>query len=455
MLRGAMRLTSKVFLDLAIWMMGLGLAVGALLPLLAVWLGVPSVTAWSPRFVVACLAVGALVGAGNVVLARSVVGTRLRRFSAHMQRARAGVARGAEAGTTDGDAPEVLVLPVDSDDTFGDGARAFNGVLETLAVATDSQRAYLSFTATLAKRGGLEALASEALTHYARHAGVAAGMVLYESAGELVLAASHAFEDPPSLIVSEPVVGVARSGARRVLTSPDGFLVEGATTPRRPHTVVIDPIIDRGVQLGVIVLASATGFDDVQRSRIDLFGRSLALALHATLAHERLQGLAAVDALTGMLNRRFGLDRLREEFGRSVRRGSALGVLMIDLDDLKGVNDAYGHVVGDRVLRTVALITRAALRGGDVLSRFGGEEFLVVLPEAGAAEVAQVAERIRALVANATLVEGAYDVQVTLSIGGAAYPDSAIDSEEALLRLAEAALHGAKRAGHDRVQIAR
>jgi two-component system, cell cycle response regulator len=454
MLRGAMRMTSNAFLDLAIWMVGLGLAVGALVPLSAVALGVPSEIAWASRFVVACLVAGALVGAGSVVVARAVLGTRLRRFASGMHRVREGVAPGVATGACDGEDVEAFALAVDSDDAFGDGARAFNGVLAALAVAADAQRAYLSFSATLATRRELDELAAEALTHYARYAGAAAGMVLYESGGELVLAASRGFADPTSLVASDHVVGVARSGVRNERSAPGDVLVEGGAAPLRPHTVVIDPIVDRDVQLGVVVLASATGFDAAQRSRIDLFGRGLALALHTALANDRLQRLAAVDPLTGMLNRRFGLERLREEFGRSVRAGSALGVLMLDIDDFKSVNDAYGHLVGDRVLRTVALITRAALRDGDVVARYGGEEFLIVLPAAGAAELGLVAERIRALVANATLVEGTHDVRVTLSIGGAAYPDCEVDSEDALLRLADAARHGAKRAGGDSVAIA-
>ena len=450
-----MRRTSKVFLDLAIWVGGLGVVVGALLPLAAVSLGVPGETAWSPPFVLACLVAGALVGACNVVLTRIVVGGRLRRLAADMRRVRESVVPGVVAGTSDGTAVETLALTVDSDDAFGAGALAFNGVLEALALAASSQRAVLSFNATLATRGSVEELAADALTHYARHAGASAGMVLYESAGELVLAASRGFVDPAALIVSDPVVGVARSGVRHVLESPGDIRVEGVESARRPHTVTIEPISDGGVQLGVIVLASTSGFDDVQRSRIELFGQSLALALHATLGHERLQRLAAVDPLTGMLNRRFGLERLSEEFGRSVRAASALGVLMLDVDRFGDVNDAYGHLVGDRLLRTVALVTRAALRDGDVLSRYGGGQFLVALPGAGAAELSLVAERVRALVANATLVDGTRDVRVTLSIGGAAYPDSAVDSAEALLRLAGGALDAAKRAGRDRVEIAR
>jgi two-component system, cell cycle response regulator len=453
-----MRLTSKVFLDLTIWMVGLGLAVGASFPLLAVALGVSGETAWSLRFVAACLGVGALVGAGSASVARVVVGARLRRFASRLQRARQDVVRGELAEAPEDDAREGRSLPPASDDAFGAGERALAGVIDAVAVVAQAQRADDAFAATLAAREVREAperLAAEALTHYAGYAGALAGAILYESSGDLVLAASHGFADPASLRESEAVVAAARGAERRVLTSPGTVLVEDAAASFPPRTLLIDPIVDGGVRLGVMVLASRTAFDDAQRSRIDRFGRTFALALHATIARDRLNRLAAVDPLTGVLNRRFGLERLREEFGRAVRRTSPLGVLIFDVDHLDGVNHAYGQLVGDRVLRTVALITRAALRDGDVLSRIGGEEFLAVLPSAGAAELALIGERIRAVVANATLVEGTHGVRVTLSVGGAAYPDSPADSHEALQRLASGALHAAKRSGRDRVEIAR
>ena len=90
-----------------------------------------------------------------------------------------------------------------------------------------------------------------------------------------------------------------------------------------------------------------------------------------------------MDPLTDAYNRRFGLARLREEFSRAVRAENPLGILMLDLDHFKAINDTYGHLVGDRVLRAVATACRRVVREGDILIRYGGEEFLVLLPGAG------------------------------------------------------------------------
>ena len=119
---------------------------------------------------------------------------------------------------------------------------------------------------------------------------------------------------------------------------------------------------------------------------------------------------------------------------------------MLDLDHFKSVNDTYGHLVGDRLLRAVAATCRRVLREGDVLVRYGGEEFLVLLPGAGADDVLEIGERLRRAVGETTVPEGDQWIGATLSVVAAQYRD-AIDSLEALLASADAALYEAKEAG--------
>ena len=137
-----------------------------------------------------------------------------------------------------------------------------------------------------------------------------------------------------------------------------------------------------------------------------------------------------------------------------VRAEGPLGVLMLDLDHFKSVNDVYGHVVGDRVLRAVARACRRVIREGDVLVRYGGEEFLVLLPGAGAEDVAQIGERIRRAVSETTVAEGDQRIGVTVSLGGTTYHDSGSSSPESLVAQADAALYEAKAAGRDRLLVA-
>ncbi len=161
-----------------------------------------------------------------------------------------------------------------------------------------------------------------------------------------------------------------------------------------------------------------------------------------------------MDALTETYNRRFGLARLHEEFARSVRSGSPLGLLMLDLDHFKVVNDTFGHLVGDRVLRAAAAACRRIIREGDVLVRYGGEEFLILLPGAALADLAETGERVRRSIAAMVVADGDQRIGITVSIGGASFPEEGVESPDALVELADDALYAAKRSGRDRVQLA-
>ena len=173
-----------------------------------------------------------------------------------------------------------------------------------------------------------------------------------------------------------------RTEQKQVISIPDDVKVEGVIMDFRPSEIIVLPIKNKGVSLGVVVLATGLKFDADQHARIELFMQALGLALNNAMAHDDLQRLAALDPLTGIYNRRFGLSRLREEFGRAVRNHTLLGVLMFDIDHFKKVNDTYGHLAGDRVLKSICDIARSSLREGDILFRYGGEEFVAVLPAA-------------------------------------------------------------------------
>jgi len=217
--------------------------------------------------------------------------------------------------------------------------------------------------------------------------------------------------------------------------------------------IVVAPVIFKSVPLGVIVLATVSTFGRDAIELLDQFRADLGLAFNNALAHDRLERLAAIDPLTDAYNRRFGLGRLREESARAVRAESPLGLLMVDLDHFKAVNDTYGHLVGDRVLRSVAGACRRVIREGDVLVRYGGEEFLVLLPGAGLDDVTQVGERIRRAVAETVVDDADSRLSVTVSLGATTYRDTA-DSPDALIAMADRALYRAKDEGRDRLVLA-
>ncbi len=157
---------------------------------------------------------------------------------------------------------------------------------------------------------------------------------------------------------------------------------------------------------------------------------------------------AITDGLTGLYNHRYLHDRLSEEIDRARSEGTQLTLLFCDLDHFKDYNDLLGHSTGDRALRAVARIIEDSIRRVDLVARYGGEEFCVVLIETGAAEASEVAERIRAGVADATFENGRGGL--TISIGAATFPDDA-DGKEELLDKADWSMYRAKRHGRNRV----
>lgn len=451
-----MRITRKVFHDLAIWMVGFGLSIGVTFPFFVMLLGVPAASVLKSGFFAACLGAGALAGIINYVLARLIVGARLKVLAGSMNK----VENNLNAMTASGDislcTTNNCTIKVDSDDEIGESALAFNRLVHSLSVSMTTQAAVRSFSEMLTSQLEIENLAEKALELFFLHTGAAGGLVLYEYEGERKIAASRGMRNPDIVAASDQVRFTAKTGKHQFISLPEELRVESVVTDFRPAEVLVLPINYKSVPLGVLVLATGTSFTAIHRERVELFLQGLGLAMNNALDHDRLQRLAALDPLTGIYNRRFGLGRLHEEFGRAVRNSTPLGVLLFDIDHFKNVNDTYGHLVGDRVLKSICTIARSSmLREGDVLLRYGGEEFVVVLPAASDYDIRIVAERLRKSVEDSSLSDGAKTVRVTISIGGAAYPDHNVEDETALLRLSDEALYRAKNSGRNRVEIAR
>lgn len=181
-------------------------------------------------------------------------------------------------------------------------------------------------------------------------------------------------------------------------------------------------------------------------------GRLLTYGNVSELAHqaEALERLASVDGMTGLNNRRHFLVLAESEWSRFRRYGRPLALLMIDIDLFKSINDAYGHDIGDDVIKSVAAVLQNNKRTSDVAGRLGGEEFALILPEATLDRALAAAERLRQLVADCVInVEGCR-LSVTISIGASA-GDADMSSVDELLKQADVALYEAKRAGRNRV----
>jgi len=211
------------------------------------------------------------------------------------------------------------------------------------------------------------------------------------------------------------------------------------------------PLIQRGVVIGVVCLESHQPYDQAITRLAFSLTQPAAMAVENARLFDEVERLARLDGLTGTYNRRYFMDQAQKQFDISRRFSQPLSALMLDFDDFKSVNDRHGHAVGDQVLRGLADRCRSALRSIDLLGRYGGEEFAILLPNTERHSGAAVlAERIRQRIDEAPVNTDAGPIHVTVSVGVASADDSTEDLG-ALLKRADLALYEAKQAGRNRV----
>jgi diguanylate cyclase (GGDEF)-like protein len=213
-------------------------------------------------------------------------------------------------------------------------------------------------------------------------------------------------------------------------------------------------LMDRG---GLMVIFCASGerlerLGSEDRLVLTSVANELAVAVENSELYKLTRRLAITDELTGLYNYRYLFERAEEEIGRARRYGRSLSLLMIDADEFKLYNDTNGHVAGDVALAELATTMRGAVRDIDIVCRYGGEEFAILLPETDGEGAFVVAEKVREAVAAHLFSngEGVRTEQLTVSIGLATYPGTAMD-REALVRRADDALYVVKRSGRNRV----
>jgi diguanylate cyclase (GGDEF)-like protein len=263
------------------------------------------------------------------------------------------------------------------------------------------------------------------------------------------LAATHDVEQLLRVVLDVEIEATGASGGLVIVEGSEVIQVGDVDADDRIEV----PLNAGRTSYGLIVLVGPE-FDDEDRIT------AVSLAAHAVVAldNARLHGIveqqALIDGLTGLANRRHAEASLQTELQRASRFGGPLAFVLCDLDSFKSVNDRFGHLAGDDVLRELAGVLSETVRSVDVAARWGGEEFALILPATDAAGGVQLAERAReALEARTILTQEGVPVRVTASFGVAAFPDHG--SGEELVAAADSALYEAKNRGKNRVETVR
>ncbi len=274
-------------------------------------------------------------------------------------------------------------------------------------------------------------------------------------AAEIAGAQSQAYRGK-KIAFGTGVVGYSATKQRAALINdlqkdprqPDADLNAGA------RACLVVPIVGEGQTVGCVQLIAAEP-NAYTADQLELVKRLVSLAsvgVRNALHHSRTRAMADTDALTGLLTSRAYHERLELEFRKAQAARKSLSLLIIDLDNFKGVNDGHGHPAGDELLRRIGALLRQQARRNDVCCRYGGDEFVIVMPETIKSEAAVVAGRIRKSVEDMDVTLDGKLIGVTVSIGAASYPQD-VTSKQALVKAADDALYAAKEDGRNALRV--
>ncbi|HEY6447761.1 MAG TPA: diguanylate cyclase [Acidobacteriaceae bacterium] len=227
---------------------------------------------------------------------------------------------------------------------------------------------------------------------------------------------------------------------------------------KAPERYICLPLTAHGETLGIVTMELTSpeiaALAEARESTLVSLGEMAAMTISGLNLRQKLENQSIRDGLTGLFNRSFMEIALEREINRAARQGKQIAVMMLDIDHFKDFNDSFGHEAGDLVLRHVAEAMRVGIRGEDIACRYGGEEFVIILPEISTRAAADRAEVLRRMVADLTLrYRGEPLRQVTISIGMAMCPENG-ETEEELLRCADHAMYAAKHKGRNKVVTA-
>ncbi|MBI2002417.1 MAG: sensor domain-containing diguanylate cyclase [candidate division NC10 bacterium] len=361
-----------------------------------------------------------------------------------------------------GQAREIRAL--EKIESLQDGNRELEAENRTLREKVAELHTFLNLSKTLSATLNMEELFRLALHLIGRSLHVDAySLMLLDEAGErLVVKAAFGLPEDGgpglTLRLGEGISGlVAQTGQAMLVpdASAESRFLEQECFPQQHGSFICVPLRIKGREVIGVLNAQKPEPHGFSLGDMDLFqavANQVAAALENAQLYQRTKELSARDDLTGLFNRRHFFENLEKEIQRARRYRRVFSLLMLDLDDFKGYNDSHGHLRGDEALKEVARLLLANSRRADVVGRFGGEEFVVLLPEINKQGAAVVAEKMRAAVEQYAFFgrESQPGGRLTVTLGLVTYP---VDSEEGLelVDLADRALYAGKQQGGNRV----
>ncbi len=444
-------ITNKIIYDVIIMMVGFGIITGIVFPHFIIFMGIPEKSVLHIKFFIYCIFAGILVAFVNIAIVKLFIIRRIGVLSQQMKEVKNTVEMSC---TTIGYKcePNGLLLKEDSDDELGESVKSFNSLVITLSNALKFESEVRAFSILLSKQMEVDAMAKDALKFLMKYLCSEGGMLLYKLNGKLKVLSFYGIEVSENITQNNIIEKVIQQGKMCIMDLKDQeMFFKESKFEHIPHSIVVQPIISEGINNGIIILSKNTLFTKEELNKLDTLSIGLSLALTNAMAHGQLQELAIRDPLTCAYNRRSGIMRLNQELERSVKEGYPLSIIMIDIDYFKTVNDSHGHQAGDLTLTYITKLICDSIRETDMLVRYGGEEFLCILPGADLKSSYEIAERTRKKVMNGTLHYNNSSIKVTISAGVVSYPETNSQYAEILVNKADKLMYEAKKSGRNRI----
>jgi diguanylate cyclase (GGDEF)-like protein len=268
--------------------------------------------------------------------------------------------------------------------------------------------------------------------------------------GKIELGKKFKYQNPPQIPLSGITGSVLKEegkGVRIYEVKDDPRYIPGL---EGAHSEMAVPMISQGKTIGVLNAESRKvgAFSEQDHKIFSILAGAAAMALENANLHQKMEELTIIDELTGIHNYRYFVNKLENELKRARRYHQSLSLLMIDIDWFKKYNDTYGHIFGNLILKDLTMVIKGCIRDVDILVRYGGEEFVVILPQTSKEDASHIGERIRSKVEQTKFEdkEKKLKVRLTVSLGVATYPENGIDPEE-LVKSVDQALYLAKGKG--------
>lgn len=452
----------NVFLILFLCMITFGFVMGiAFPPIVKIYFSDPR--AVSIGFTLMCVAAGITVGIANYILFSLVVSKQLRFLVEGMNQVNRQIRSAMFSRKHSHTSYEIEVK---SNDMIGQVTQAFNTMSSTVEQRLNHEASFRGIIANLSANIDLDTTSDIILRYFIETTCITSGALYGKIENEMILLASHDVDKDDKLPRKlEPWQGTIsdtiESGTIHTIeTESNNFNWITISTPLgtfRPKYIRIIPLIADKSTVGLLIAACGSSEvpETIQKEMLEIYASYMAPYLQNALLHNKIREMASYDSLTHILNRRFGLVRLEEEFSTALRYRSDLSAIMIDIDKFKNVNDTYGHEAGDMILKNVASVISLNLRNEEVICRYGGEEFLVILPMANLHKAGLVAERLRLVIEQQTCYHKDRLILVTISLGVSSLSSLVTQNTNDLINTADTALYHAKHMGRNRVAVFR